>query len=288
MAPDSSRALGAPPAIRTMGPRLFLNRSGHCVVSTTCGWVTTGGMLVVLNGTGAGQVRRVVREPAFYGKDWVLDSPLDPIDFGSSGSYVQIASFRGRSVYESNTFRDVGAFQIWGTGIDTLVVNNVNERTAGMISWGQWRGYTGILDGRLAAVEGQGAQPALRNLFQDNTFLEPGVVNYATSHTPMEALTSGEATFLASSLLMWRALHLVFPSTHGPCSVATPFMPMVGSSLTVLLPTSWLRATASLSLEDIVAQMWSWESALRIHHGTSWSVGMTPLIPRALPASNIS
>ena len=58
------------------------------------------------------------------------------------GSFVQIAPYRGRNIFQRNTFRDVGCFQIWGTGIETVVEGNTFERTAGLISWGQWRGWT--------------------------------------------------------------------------------------------------------------------------------------------------
>lgn len=167
--------------IRTARPRIPVNRSKGCVTDK-CGWPTTGGFLLVLNGTGAGQLRRVVQEPA-QGSTWVLDAPLGPVDFGADGSYVQIAPFRGRNIFHRNTFRDVGCFQIWGTGLDTIVDGNYYDRAAGMISWGQWRGYAEPDTGSsgLNAITGEGAQPAWFNIFSDNTMAEPGVVNYATS-----------------------------------------------------------------------------------------------------------
>eukprot|EP01043_Picozoa_sp_COSAG02_P002111 COSAG02_NODE_48_length_45421_cov_103.222100_4_plen_318_part_00 len=176
----------------TTHPRIPLNRSRGCKTGN-CGWPTAGGFLIVLNGTGAGQVRRIVVEPA-QGTKWILDEPLGPVEFGSGGSFVQIAPYRGRNIFQSNTFRDVGCFQIWGTGLDTIVDRNVYDRTAGLISWGQWRGWYGhemqtttshaiTLSATSGAIRGEGAQPSWFNQFSSNVFTEPGVVNYATSDT---------------------------------------------------------------------------------------------------------
>ena len=82
--------------------------------------------------------------------------------------------------------------------MDTIVSRNRFERTAGLISWGQWRGWypeersadmasalesgVGASDGS-GAVKGEGAQPSWFNDFSENVFTEPGVVNYATVET---------------------------------------------------------------------------------------------------------
>ena len=197
--------------VTTTSPRIPVSRRKGCR-SDKCGWVTKGGLLVVLNGTGAGQVRRVVREPAKGKGVWVLDSPLDPVDYGPGGSYVEISPYRGRNVFRGNTFRDVGCFQIWGIGLTTIVADNRFERAAGLISWGQWRGWNGHEDEHTAkltpgvakytaeltpgvdhqyaeltpgvgvgALQGEGAQPSWFNSFTGNVFTEPGVVNYATT-----------------------------------------------------------------------------------------------------------
>ena len=93
----------------TSKPRIPVSRAKGCSTDK-CGWPTTGGFLLVMTGTGAGQVRRIVQEPA-NGTRWVLDAPLGPVDFGPGGSLVEIAPYRGRNVFQSNTFRDVGCFR---------------------------------------------------------------------------------------------------------------------------------------------------------------------------------
>ena len=61
---------------------------------------------------------------------------------------------------------------------------NTFERTAGLISWGQWRGWGAADSGGetgFGAIDGEGAQPSWFNAFTRNSFPEPGVVNYATT-----------------------------------------------------------------------------------------------------------
>ena len=44
---------------------------------------------------------------------------------------------RGRNFFIGNVYRDVGAVQFYGIGLEQIVVNNVGERMGGFLSWGQ-------------------------------------------------------------------------------------------------------------------------------------------------------
>ena len=169
----------------TAGARIPLNRSQPGMNSEGDGWVVEGGALVVLNGTGAGQIRRIVK--CLSATEWQLDAPLETIALADSStgtrpSFVQIMPFRGLNIFHANSFRDVGAFQFYGIGLENTVADNRNERMAGMVSWGQWRQWspphaTPPLTGEM----GCGANPNMRNVFERNDFLEGNsVVNYNT------------------------------------------------------------------------------------------------------------
>lgn len=174
------------------GDRLPLNRTGTNSSATGGGWVVVGGALLVLNGTGAGQIRRVVDNPS--PREWILDAPLDAVGLAGSAagpSFVQVLPFRGRNIFHHNRLSDVGAFQFYGIGLENVVSENVNSRMAGMVSWGQWRGWNperyrrdiaaGKLGGHLGGEMGCGANPNLRNVFERNEFVEGNsIVNYNT------------------------------------------------------------------------------------------------------------
>ena len=130
----------ASPNITTLDPRIPVNRSsGSSSTTPGGGWVVEGGALVVLNGSGSGQVRRiVVAADAAAPFEWVLDSPLQGID---TDTFVQILPFRGRNIFYRNRLSDVGALQFYGIGLENIVSENTLERMAGLVSWGQWRGY---------------------------------------------------------------------------------------------------------------------------------------------------
>ena len=179
-------ASSSPSSVRitTAGPRIPLNRSQPGMNSVGNGWVVEGGALVVLNGTGAGQIRRIVK--CVSDREWQIDAPLDTIALmsntnGTGPSFVQILPFRGLNIFHHNTFRDVGAFQFYGIGLENTVADNRNERMAGMVSWGQWRQWSPphiALRGEM----GCGANPNMRNVFERNDFVEGNaIVNYNTA-----------------------------------------------------------------------------------------------------------
>lgn len=99
--------------VTAAGDRIPLNRSGSTNSGNGGGWVVVGGALIVLNGTGAGQVRRIVANTGPRG--WVLDRPLQPVDLAGEAarpSFVQILPFRGRNIFHANTFSDTGASRV--------------------------------------------------------------------------------------------------------------------------------------------------------------------------------
>ena len=58
-----SHSSSASPVVTAAGDRIPLNRTGTTNSANGGGWVLEGGALVVLNGSGAGQIRRLVPAP---------------------------------------------------------------------------------------------------------------------------------------------------------------------------------------------------------------------------------
>lgn len=182
--------------ITTAGDRIPLNRTGNANSATGGGWVVEGGALIVLNGTGGGQIRRIIASTGPRG--WVLDAPLGPLDLagGSEPSFVQVLPFRGRNIFHGNHLSDCGAVQFYGIGIENVVAENRLERMAGVVSWGQWRqwhpttpapplvtSWDAVSPGntRVGGEMGCGANPNIFNVFERNDFLEGNtIVNYNT------------------------------------------------------------------------------------------------------------
>lgn len=89
-----------------------------------------GKAVIVANGTGADQYRRVVswrwsNNPNVPSR-WVLDRPFDISP--EPHAWVAIVTFRGENIFERNRYTDVGAFQFYGVGI-----NNIASE---LIGWG--------------------------------------------------------------------------------------------------------------------------------------------------------
>lgn len=92
-------------------------------------WV--GAAVMVLDGTGVGQYRTVVKNE---GREWVVDRPWDvPLD---ETSLISIAVDRGRLLVVGNTFEDGGAVQLYSTALDTIVAENTARRIGGFLAWG--------------------------------------------------------------------------------------------------------------------------------------------------------
>ncbi len=90
-----------------------------------------GGVVYVLEGTGAGQYRFVTGN---LGKEWAVDRPWDvPLD---QSSVISIVPFRGRNIFVENRIEDAGAFQPYGSAADVIVADNVMARSDGIVAWG--------------------------------------------------------------------------------------------------------------------------------------------------------
>jgi hypothetical protein len=145
---------------------------------------------VIINGTGAGQIRRILDfylEDDLNGTGWfTVDKPFDmppqpsslPRLNGKDGaslisdgaSLISCVPFRGRSIFHGNRFEDTGAHQLYGIGLDTIVAKNSAARFGGFVAWGQSR------EGGYLPPKGTGeaffAQPNMRNEWIGNHVLE--------------------------------------------------------------------------------------------------------------------
>ena len=138
------------------------------------GWA--GGSVVVLNGTGTGQWRRIV-VPGPTGPDlpqpnnrtWVLDRPFDIPP--SPGDFIEIMPFRGTAVWERNRFVDCGPFQFYGHAIQNILSENTFERIDVVMVDGQWRGWVPA-EGRLGGVANNGMQPNVQIQILDSEIIE--------------------------------------------------------------------------------------------------------------------
>jgi hypothetical protein len=112
------------------------------------GW--DGAAVSVLNGTGRGTWRRVVKSGIdatahageFFNpnnRTWLIDRP-----FGVSvteGQVVSITPARSRIIFEHDHFLDGGTLQFYGQAQECVVESMRGERMAGFVAWGQWRGW---------------------------------------------------------------------------------------------------------------------------------------------------
>ena len=97
-----------------------------------------GKAVIVANGTGAGQYRRVVlwrwsNNPNVPSR-WVLDRPFDISP--EPHAWVAIVTFRGENIFERNWYTDVGAFQFYGVGINNIASELIGTRMGGFITSG--------------------------------------------------------------------------------------------------------------------------------------------------------
>ena len=84
-----------------------------------------GEVLVVLNGTGMGQIHPVESWDA-TSRTYTLTTPL-AVALGAD-SWVQALSYQARNIFAANTFADNGAFQIYGSGLELVAWGNVARR----------------------------------------------------------------------------------------------------------------------------------------------------------------
>jgi hypothetical protein len=90
-----------------------------------------GGVVYVLEGTGAGQYRFVTGHRE---REWVVDRPWDVLLDRSS--VVSIVPFRGRNIFVENHVQDAGPLQLYGSAADVIVADNVTTRADGLLAWG--------------------------------------------------------------------------------------------------------------------------------------------------------
>ena len=110
-----------------------------------------GGVVYILDGTGAGQYRFVT---GHRNREWVVDRSWDvPLD---GTSLVSIVPFRGRSIFVENRIEDAGPLQLYGSAADVIVADNVTSRADGLLAWG-------------LSQHGWGWHPVLRCQFINNT-----------------------------------------------------------------------------------------------------------------------
>ena len=116
--------------------------------------------VVVVNGSGAGQYRRLIgwdwaNDPANQ-STWHLDRPFAFAP--EPDALISVMTFRGRNIFYRNEHEDSGAFQFYGAGISNFVVGLKGARMGGFI--------TGGMD------SDQGYNPNLYNQFIDVTVTE--------------------------------------------------------------------------------------------------------------------
>lgn len=92
-----------------------------------------GGMASVLDGTGAGQYRRIVavNNSSYVTIDKPFTTPLD------STSRVQLGPFKGRILFVGNRYEDGGGFQLYANAADVVVTDHHFARTEALLSWGR-------------------------------------------------------------------------------------------------------------------------------------------------------
>jgi hypothetical protein len=104
----------------------------------------------ILNGTGVGTWRRVVHsgidatghEGEWYNphnRTWYIDRAF-PFSL-TEGQVISITPARARIIFEEDHLLDGGNLQFYGQAQECVVESLVGERIAGMVAWGQWRGW---------------------------------------------------------------------------------------------------------------------------------------------------
>jgi hypothetical protein len=93
----------------------------------------SGAGVFVLDGAGAGQIRRLAGHD---GAKITLDRPLDlPPD---ATTILAITQYQGHYMLIGNHFADCGPVQFFGTGIENIVAGNTGERMQAFQAWALW------------------------------------------------------------------------------------------------------------------------------------------------------
>jgi hypothetical protein len=183
--------------------------------------------VMVLNGTGAQQVVRVVQPgvnttASPTNRTWIVDRPfsITPSLANSTASsssppsdpsFVEIMPFRGRNIFHRDYIVDTGPFQYYGHGVESLANYLKMERVRGVMAWGQWRGWVppppvneSISSSSsfsssvgFQGAMGNGLQPNLHNTHRGVHFLEGNhLVNYACGQQGYVEFWGGAALVL--------------------------------------------------------------------------------------------
>lgn len=136
-----------------------------------------GGSFTVLNGTGAGQLRRLVSwgYTAGHSACWFqIEAPFAvPVTAGSS-QWISAQIFKGASIFEGNFYEDTGAFQLYGMAMDMIVHAEKGSRMTGFHNWGQWhrRNDTGDSHWPDHEIWHNQPHPNMRTQWLHNTLLD--------------------------------------------------------------------------------------------------------------------
>ena len=141
--PVQGSATGAPTVTLAPCASASAGASGAApCVPTTSGQDVLGGVVSVMNGTGAGQARRIVAWVATCGAGGhsglcptiELDQPFEPpLD---ATSYVSISPYRGRVIWDTVHQQDGGHFQLYGAASDWVIHGVVHQRLGGIMGEG--------------------------------------------------------------------------------------------------------------------------------------------------------
>ena len=120
-------------------------------------------LVMILNGTGAHEYRRVVVPGGASDNDnrtWTIDRPFSAAVTPNDKIFIQIMPARAKNLHVRNKLADGGAIQIYGHGTDIVIAENVAERMTGFAAWGQWRGRPGnSSSSKLGGAFGVGMNP---------------------------------------------------------------------------------------------------------------------------------
>jgi hypothetical protein len=99
---------------------------------TSNGQKVLGGAVTVQNGTGAGQMRRIVAWPnVSHNPTITIDRPFDPpLD---DTSFVTVSPYWGHMIWDNVNMSDGGHFQFYGAVFDTIVHGLSTYRLGGIM-----------------------------------------------------------------------------------------------------------------------------------------------------------
>jgi len=147
-----------------------------------------GGALCVLNGTNAGDCRRIITYNNETNMNTLnIDKPfVVPLD---TTSIVTAVPYQGTLLFVGNNYVDGGAVQLYGQAIGCMMAENTFERTGGLMAWAR-------------STNDDGFGTNVRNQFIDNHVVEGNhVFNYNT-HPTVEEDSRYEAYFVGGSKII--------------------------------------------------------------------------------------